>query len=138
MKRGPKRAPIADKIEKGTYRADRDELVPIPQNQSPPTMPDGLSADAQEIWLDELPRVIKSGVCDLDSSLFADYCSLYALVRHDFRNGHVPKAAYLSELRMMRQLLGIASVSSRAQLAKVKEKSTEEMEILNLINGDSQ
>ncbi|WP_197425922.1 hypothetical protein [Erythrobacter sp. CCH5-A1] len=74
----------------------------------PPIVPSYLSPAAQEIWLEEISRVMLAGVTERDSSLFATYCSTEALVRAAFIAGEPPPAAYLTELRRMRELLGIA------------------------------
>ncbi len=74
----------------------------------PPMMPDYLCPAAQEIWIEEISRVMFAGVTEQDSSLFGTYCSTEALARAAFISGEPPPAAYLSELRRMRELLGIA------------------------------
>jgi hypothetical protein len=71
-------------------------------------MPEYMTPAAQEVWIEETPRVMLAGVTERDSSLFATYCSTEALVRAAFLAGEPPPAAYLTELRRMRELLGIA------------------------------
>ncbi len=78
-------------------------------------MPDYLSDAARAVWFEELDRVTQSGTSDLDSSLFADYCCLAAIVRETFRTGGEPKGNQLVELRKQRELLGIGGAPSRAQ-----------------------
>lgn len=110
MKRGPKKQTAVAKAKRGTLRPDRDGAGPVSLVAAgdPPVTPDYLSPAAQEIWLEEIGRVMLSGVTDQDSSLLATYCSTEALVRAAFIAGEPPPAAYLTELRRMRELLGIA------------------------------
>lgn len=116
MQRGPKKKSIEGKKAAGSYRPSRDDpQVIIPANATRPQMPDYLSAEAQAVWQEELPRVTKSGTSELDSSLFADYCCLAAIVRATFRSGEIPRGNYLVELRKQRELLGIGGAPSRAQ-----------------------
>lgn len=110
MKRGPKPQTPAIKAKRGTLRHDRDGPGPVQliTAHDPPVMPDYLSPAAQEIWMEEISRVMLSGVTEQDSALFGTYCSTEALVRAAFIAGEPPPAAYLTELRRMRELLGIA------------------------------
>lgn len=90
-----------------------------------PAMPDYLSPGAQLIWQEELGRVMIGGVVERDSSLFATYCELEAACRKAWQGTKAsrgtpatppapPPAAYLTELRRMRELLGIAGPRARA------------------------
>lgn len=110
MKRGPKPQLPATKEKRGTLRKDRDGDGPVQLIMAgdPPMMPDYLAPAAQEIWMEEISRVMIAGISEQDSSLFATYCSTEALARAAFISGEPPPAAYLSELRRMRELLGIA------------------------------
>lgn len=112
MKRGAKPQLPAIKAARGTLRKDRDGAKPlvgqVVGQGEPPITPDYLTAEARNIWLEELGRVMCGGVGELDSSLFARYCSLEALARKAFKSGEPPPAAYLTELRRMAELLGIA------------------------------
>jgi phage terminase small subunit len=122
MQRGPKKKSIEEKKAVGSYRPCRDDPnILIPASAAPPEMPDYLTADAQEVWHEELDRVTQSGTSNLDSSLFADYCCLAAIVRAAFKAGEVPKGNQLVELRKQRELLGIGGAPSRAQRGKVAE-----------------
>lgn len=76
-------------------------------------MPDYLTAEAQDIWFEELERVVSHGVNANHSSTFATYCSMEAACRALFRQGEVPRAAYLSEKRKLSELLGIGGLSGR-------------------------
>lgn len=122
MQRGPKKKSIEEKKAVGSYRPCRDDPnILIPMNSEPPVMPDYLSDTAKAVWFEELDRVTQSGTSVLDSSLFADYCCLAAIVRETFRSGSEPKGNQLVELRKQRELLGIGGAPSRVQRGKVAE-----------------
>jgi hypothetical protein len=112
MKPGPKPVPRAQKVARGTLQPCRDVAVGgsvqmiVPGE--PPIAPDYLAPEAQEVWIEEIGRVMVAGVGERDSSLFARYCSTEALARKAFLAGEPPPAAYLTELRRMAELLGIA------------------------------
>lgn len=109
MKRGPKPELATTKDQRGTSRPDRDAWKgTVVAAGDPPVVPDYLPAPAQEVWLEEIGRVMAAGVCERDSSLFATYCATEAMARAAFKAGEPPPAAYLTELRRMRELLGIA------------------------------
>jgi hypothetical protein len=76
-------------------------------------MPDHMTPLAQTIWTEEVGRVMQAGVAELDSTLFANYCSLASLIRMAFSTGQPPPAAHLAELRRHAELLGIAGPKSR-------------------------
>ena len=115
MKRGRKPEPPAIKWDRGTFQPSRDDgkteiIVP----GDPPMMPDYLTPEAELVWQEEIGRVMQAGVTEIDSSLFARYCSLEALIRKAFRlGGEAPPAAYLTTQRQMAELLGIAGRKSR-------------------------
>jgi hypothetical protein len=116
MKPGRKPEPPAVKERRGTlkpYRdSDREELIVA---GSPPAMPDYLTAEAIDVWQEEIGRVMAAGTVEIDSSLFARYCALEALVRKAFNTpgADPPPAAYLTVLRQYSELLGIAGRKSR-------------------------
>lgn len=115
MQTGPKRKSIEEKKATGTYRASRDGVKHfIDPNASPPIMPSYVTGDALLVWMEELDRVVRAGTTELDSTLFADYCCLAAQVRAVFLAGNTPRGNQLTELRKMRELLGIAGIPSRA------------------------
>lgn len=115
MQRGRKPEPPGVKDNRGTLQrcrdADRAEII-VPG--SPPAMPDYLTPEAIDVWQEEIGRVMSSGVVEIDSSMFARYCSLEALVRQSFKAAEdPPPAAYLTVLRQYAELLGIAGRKSR-------------------------
>lgn len=115
MKPGRKAEPPSTKAARGTLQPVRDDgrteiLVP----GSPPAQPDYLTPQAIDVWQEELGRVMAAGTVEIDSSLFARYCSLEALVRQAFNAAQEPPpAAYLTVLRQYAELLGIAGRKSR-------------------------
>jgi hypothetical protein len=116
MKRGPKPEPPSVKAARGTLQPVRDGLkteIIVPGD--PPVMPDYLTAGAIDVWQENIGRVMAAGTCELDSDLFARYCSTEALVREAFKtpNADPPPAAYLTLLRQYAELLGIAGRKSR-------------------------
>lgn len=124
MQRGRKPDPPSEKMARGTLQKVRDGLkVETIVPGDPPAMPDYLTPGAIDVWQEELGRVMATGVAEIDSSLFARYCSLEALVRLAFEaGGEPPPAAYLTELRRMGELLGIAGRKSR--VGKVTDDPT--------------
>jgi hypothetical protein len=114
MKPGTKRMSAAEKQAKGTYQACRDKPQHLIIDFSAPVMPGYLTPEAQNVWHEEIDRVVQAGIASLDSSFFADYCALAALTRATFRLGQLPQAAQLTELRKRGEILGIAGPSSRA------------------------
>lgn len=106
--------PNAKKLN-GTFRADRHanivELVTPPADE--PIQPSYLTVEGKAVWREELRRVIACGATSADSSMFARYCEAEAVFRVSVGNGELPKAALLTELRRMAELLGIAGQRSR-------------------------
>lgn len=115
MKRGPKPETPSTKLARGTFQPVRDgaktEII-VPGD--PPMQPDYLTAGAVAVWQETIGRVMAAGVTEVDSSLFARYCSLEAEVRVAFSSGgELPAAAYLTVLRQHEELLRIAGPKSR-------------------------
>ncbi|UIJ43714.1 hypothetical protein LZK98_11495 [Sphingomonas cannabina] len=104
------------KDARGTIQPVRDagktEII-VPGD--PPIMPDYLTPEAIEVWQENIGRVMAAGTSEIDSDLFARYCSTEALVRAAFKDadGDPPPAAYLTVLRQYAELLGIAGRKSR-------------------------
>jgi P27 family predicted phage terminase small subunit len=57
------RKPIATKIQKGTYREDRDgpksQVVPT---RGTPLMPESLTGAARDFWREMVPKLVETGV----------------------------------------------------------------------------
>lgn len=129
MKPGRKPDPLSVKFARGTIQPVRDGMKQeIVVKGDPPAMPEYLQPAAQEVWMEEIGRVMAAGTTELDSSLFARYCALEALIRIGFEealkgNGHPPPAAYLTTQRQMAELLGIAGRKSR--VGKVDDAGTQ-------------
>lgn len=98
----------------GTYKECRDKPVHLVTETSRPQPPAYLTPEAKVVWFEEIDRVMKVGTCELDSSLFARYCSLEALVREIFHAGDAPPTSQVVELRKTGEVLGIAGAPSRA------------------------
>lgn len=115
MRPGRKPDPASAKAARGTLQPVRDGLkteVIVPGN--PPMMPEYLTPEAIDVWQELLGRVMAAGISEVDSALFARYCSLEALVRKAFAAGdEPPPAAYLTVLRQHEELLRIAGPKSR-------------------------
>jgi hypothetical protein len=124
VKRGPKPKAPSEKLATGTLRPFRDGLkteIVVPGD--PPVAPDYLTPGAIDVWQENIGRVMAAGVTELDSDLFARYCSTEALVRQAFKaGGDPPPAAYLTLLRQYAELLGIAGRKSR--VGKVADDPT--------------
>ena len=125
MKTGRRIANPAAKQLAGTYRNDRHGSIVHLLSPSPdaPVRPAYLSPEAAVVWDEELRRVVASGATEADSSLFARYCECEASFRRCITLGDLPKAALLTELRRMCELLGIGGFRSR--LSKVSLKGSE-------------
>lgn len=116
MQRGRKPEAPSTKAARGTLQKVRDGLkFEIVVSGDPPAMPEYLTPGAIEVWQENIGRVMAAGTCELDSDLFARYCSTEALVRDAFKDadGEPPPAAYLTLLRQYAELLGIAGRKSR-------------------------
>lgn len=121
MRRGTKRLSAQEKQTKGTYRPSRDAAIHVITNNSVPICPTYLTPEAQAVWHEELDRVVAGGICGLDTSFYASYCALEAIVRDLHKNAQLPQAATLTELRRRAEMLGIAGPSSRALLGTQPE-----------------
>lgn len=115
MKRGPKAEPPSSKLARGTFQPVRDGMkTELVVAGDPPIQPDYLTPEAIEVWQEQVGRVMAAGVTEIDSALFARYCSLEALVRKAFNaGGEPPPAAYLTVCRQYEELLRIAGPKSR-------------------------
>ncbi|KTT98689.1 hypothetical protein [Sphingomonas sanguinis] len=126
MKTGRRIANPTAKALAGTFRADRHaDITEIgTPAKSAPIPPRYLTKEARSVWREELDRVTACGITDADSSLFARYCTMEALYRDQISAGELPKAALLTELRRMAELLGIAGLRSRLARVGTADKPT--------------
>jgi phage terminase small subunit len=113
VKSGRKPLPREHKQAAGTLQACRDINTTIRVESSQPVAPAYLDPAALAVWQEELPRVMRAGTCELDSTLFARYCAVEAQTRAAYLRGEPIKAATSSELRRYAELLGIAGAMSR-------------------------
>lgn len=115
MRPGRKPDTPSEKEARGTLRPVRDsgrQEITVPGD--PPMMPEYLTPEAIVVWQELLGRVMAAGITEVDSAMFARYCSLEALVRKAFNaGGEPPPAAYLTVLRQHEELLRIAGPKSR-------------------------
>ena len=79
-KRGPPKTPTALKLERGTYRPDRDNPAQ-PEPDGPPELPpwyekrDRISKRATELWDSRAPGLTERGIlCRSWSEAFANMC----------------------------------------------------------------
>lgn len=117
MERGHNRAlPVAQKLARATYSPGRDAgKVQIITPGDPPEMPAYLQRDdaAMDVWRETLPRVMATGVAEVDSSFLARYCMTEARCREILESGEMVTAAMMTMLRQHEELLGIAGPKSR-------------------------
>jgi phage terminase small subunit len=105
----------SEKKQHGTFRPCRDGgRFELPEADTVPQKPDNLSAEAEAIWDEDLPRAIAAGtVTELDSTLFRNYCNLQAAIDKCHAAGSVPPGAHLAEARRLQELLGLSGKRSR-------------------------
>jgi hypothetical protein len=118
MQRGPKRQLPSTKREKGTFQPSRDgHVVEIIEPSAMPMRPAWLTAEGEEVWLDDIGRVEASKlVSEKDSTLFANYCNLQGMIVRCWRKGEAPPITALMETRKLQELLGIGGAKSRLQV----------------------
>lgn len=113
MQRGPLAGPPSQKLARGTFKPSRDgDLAEIVTTSDPPMMPD-LTPEAEIVWQQQLPRVMATGVVELDSEFFSIYCHLIAAIRKVHAVGDAAPASHYTEARRLSELLGIAGPKSR-------------------------
>ncbi len=118
MQRGPKRQLPSEKRARGTFQPVRDAAtIEIIEADALPQMPDWLSPAAQEIWLEDLGRVTAHHlVTEKDTTAFANYCALQALIVECFKRGEAPAITAMAEVRKLQELFGISGAKSRLQV----------------------
>ena len=123
MKRGPKAQLPSEKMAKGTYQKCRDAgRVEVIEPLALPQQPDWLTAEAVEVWLDDIGRVKLA--TESDSTLFANYCTLQGGILKAVRANEMPPIAAFAEVRKMQEILGIAGARSRQLPAGLLQGTT--------------
>jgi hypothetical protein len=119
MKRGPKPDLPSQKLARGTFRQDIDAgKVEVIDANSMPSQPDWLTAEGEEVWMEDLGRVSNGRlVAERDSTQFANYCNLQGAINKAWRSGQCPPVAALTEVRRMAEQFGIFGAKSRLQQA---------------------
>lgn len=117
MKRGPKKSLPSEKRARGTYQPCRDAgVVEAVDERGMPQRPDWLTAEGEEVWLDDIGRVSSTrAVTESDSTMFANYCNLQGAIIQAWRSGAVPPAAHLMEARKMAEQFRILGAKSRLE-----------------------
>lgn len=121
MRGAPKAHTPQQHVANGTLRRDRHggqvEIMVGGALFPPgalPVRPEGLSAQAEAVWEENIGRVSSTRLAtEIDSDLFANYCRLQGAINDCWSLGDVPPAAHLMEARRMQELLGIAGAKSR-------------------------
>lgn len=112
MKRGPKPQLPSEKRAKGTYQPSRDgHRIEVIEPNAMPQQPNWLTAEAEEVWMDDVGRVKLA--TESDSTLFANYCSLQGSLIKAIRSNEVPPITAFTEVRKMQEVLGIGGARSR-------------------------
>lgn len=113
----PRRKPLpaSMKLDRGTLRPSREKgVVEIATPLDPPMMPPWLTEDGKAAWLDNVGRVMQTGLArEIDSDLFATWCNLMGAMSRAWTSGDVPPAWAVGEARRLGELFGLAGVRSR-------------------------
>ncbi len=117
MKRGRKPVAPSEKAARGTLQPCRDAgKIEFVEPDSLPQRPDWLTAAGEEIWIEEVGRVMASRLAsEKDSTMFANYCNLQGAISLAWRAGDVPPAAMLMEARKMAEQFGLFGARSRVK-----------------------
>ena len=121
----PKRQLPSEKLAKGTYQSCRDAgVVEVIEPSGLPQRPDWLTAEGEEVWMDDVGRVAAHRlVGEKDASAFGTYCNLMGATIKAWRAGECPPIAAITETRKMQELFGIAGARSRLKVASEQESS---------------
>ena len=91
MKRGPKPDLPAERIARGTLSPSAAPGVELIEPHAMPAQPDWLTAEGEEIWMDDIGRVTASRMAtEKDSTQFANYCNLQGAINKAWREGECP------------------------------------------------
>jgi hypothetical protein len=117
---GRKRLPPAEKIARGTYQPCEDDgvvelgHVVLTGPNDLPQRPDFLTAEGEEVWMDNVARVVSNGLIgERDSELFATYCNLQGKCRLAWQIGEIPPPAETRLVIKLSEYFGIAGAKSR-------------------------
>lgn len=126
MKRGPKAELPSQKKARGTLQPCRDAgKVEVVEPDTLPQKPDWLTTDGEEVWLDDVGRVMAGRLAtERDSTMFANYCNLQGAISAAWRAGDVPPAAHLMEARKMAEQFGIFGAKSRLKVGGDGDRSS--------------
>ncbi len=118
MNRGRKPLSPSEKQARGTFQPVRDERkVEVVEPNALPSQPTWLTAEGEEIWQDDLGRVIASRiVTERDSTAFGNYCNLQGMIVQCWKKGEAPPITALVEARRLQEVFGIAGARSRLQV----------------------
>jgi hypothetical protein len=105
----------SEKRQRGTSRPDRDGHVIefIVEPDSLPVEPEGLTEGGRSVWLDLVPHCAGQLATARDSMLLGQLCNLVGACNTAWASGSAPPAAFLSELRKLSELFGLAGRRSR-------------------------
>jgi hypothetical protein len=109
----------SEKRRRGTLRPCREVgVVELVEPDALPIMPDWLTAEGRDAWLENVGRVAATRlVNERDSALFAVLCNLQGNLAACWAAGDVPPAAHLGEFRRLCELFGLAGARSRLTFA---------------------
>jgi P27 family predicted phage terminase small subunit len=130
-RRGPAREPDAAKLRRGETRPSRlNGLEPLPRSGRMPTMPPGMTTDAQAAWRHVIREMRDAGVITgADAHLLRLYCEAYARYLEAARlyasaspliadRGHLAKNPlhqvvrdHADQVRMLARELGLSPVA---------------------------
>jgi hypothetical protein len=107
--------PAELKRQRGTLRPAREKgVIEIAAPRDPPMMPGWLTEAGKSAWLDNVGRVMQTGLgTELDSDLFANYCNLIGAIGQAWAAGEVPPGWAIGEARRLGELFGLAGARSR-------------------------
>jgi hypothetical protein len=109
-----RRLAASEKVRRGTSRWDRDgHVVELIEPDSLPVEPDGLTTGGRSVWLDLVPHCAGQLATARDGMLLGQLCNLVAACNVAWASGSAPPATFLSELRRLSELFGLAGRRSR-------------------------
>lgn len=115
MKRGPKPQLPSEKRARGTFQPVRDgNRVEVIEPAAMPMRPEWLTAEGEEVWLDDVGRVTAGRlITEKDSTAFANYCNMQGMIIRCWRKNEAPPITAVAEVRKQQELFGIGGAKSR-------------------------